>query len=227
MKFFIDSADLKEIEEAEKTIGLDGITTNPSLLAKAVTTQKEKMDLKGYIQKVVDSVKGDVSLETLSNDAEGMVKEGRNLMKFGKNVVVKVPLTVEGLKAVRALKKEGIRTNVTLCFTPNQALLAAKAGAYIVSPFVGRLDDISQKGMQIIEEIVQIYQNYKIDTQVLVASIRHPIHVHQAALIGADIATIPLAVIKQLLNHPKTDEGQKRFLEDAGKVPEYGQMIRK
>ena len=227
MKFFIDSADLKEIEEAEKTIGLDGITTNPSLLAKAVTAQKEKIDLKEYIQKVVDSVKGDVSLETLSNDAEGMVKEGRNLMKFGKNVVVKVPLTVEGLKAVRALKKEGIRTNVTLCFTPNQALLAAKAGAYIVSPFVGRLDDISQKGMQIIEEIVQIYQNYKIDTQVLVASIRHPIHVHQAALIGADIATIPLAVIKQLLNHPKTDEGQKRFLEDAGKVPEYGQMIRK
>jgi len=227
MKFFIDSADLNEIEEAEKTIGLDGITTNPSLLAKAVLAQKERIELKEYIQKVVNSVKGDVSLETLSNDAEGMVREGRNLIQFGKNVVVKVPLTVEGLKAVRALKKENIRCNVTLCFTPNQALLAAKAGAYIVSPFVGRLDDISQNGMQIVEEIVKIYRNYKISTQVLVASVRHPIHVHQAALIGADIATIPLAVIRQLLNHPKTDEGQQRFLEDAKKVPEYERLIRK
>ncbi|MEQ8189827.1 MAG: fructose-6-phosphate aldolase [Candidatus Eremiobacterota bacterium] len=225
MKIFLDSADIKEIREAN-TMGLiDGVTTNPTLLAKAVAEQGGKVNMKEYIEQLVKEVHGPISLETTGSDAETMVKQGKILAKFGENVVVKVPLFIEGLKAVKELKKEDIKCNVTLCFSVSQALLAAKAGAYFVSPFVGRLDDINQDGMQLIEEIVQIYANYDFKTEIIAASIRHPVHVLQSALVGAHIVTVPLSVIKKLSLHPKTDEGQKNFLSDASKVPEYLKLL--
>ncbi|MBI4526687.1 MAG: fructose-6-phosphate aldolase [Deltaproteobacteria bacterium] len=213
MKFFIDTAEIHEIREAHSLGLIDGVTTNPSLIAKTGRGFSE------VVGEICSLVKGPVSLETVSRHAEGMVREGEDLIRYGKNVVVKVPLTTEGLKAVRILKEEGIRTNVTLCFTPVQALLAAKAGAAYVSPFVGRLDDISQSGMEVIPQIIKIFTNYNFTTEVLVASVRHPVHVLTAALVGAHIATIPFAVIKQLAQHPLTDIGIDRFLKDWEKVP--------
>ena len=213
MKFFIDSAEIQEIREARSLGLIDGVTTNPSLIAKTGRGFSE------VVSEICSLVAGPVSLETVSRDAAGMAREGEDLARYGKNVVVKVPLTTEGLKAVRLLGERGIKTNVTLCFSPVQALLAAKAGAAYVSPFVGRLDDISQSGMEVIGQIVKIYANYKFTTEVLVASIRHPIHVLTAALMGAHVATIPFAVIKQLAQHPLTDIGVEKFLKDWEKVP--------
>ncbi|MEK7749074.1 MAG: fructose-6-phosphate aldolase [Bacteroidota bacterium] len=208
MKIFIDSANLEEIKEAASMGVLDGVTTNPSLVAK------EGKDFKKLLEEICNVVDGDISAEVVSTNAEGMMKEGRELARIHKNIVVKVPLIKEGLKAVKSLKQEGIRTNVTLCFSPNQALLAAKAGAYIISPFIGRLDDISHEGMDLIRQIVTIYRNYNYKTQVLVASVRHPMHVVDAAMIGADICTLPFKVIEQLIKHPLTDMGLDRFLAD-------------
>lgn len=213
MKFFIDTANIEEVREALKLGLVDGATTNPSLVAKTGRGFGE------VVQEICALVPGPVSLETVSLDAAGMVREGEQLVRYGQNVVVKVPLTPEGLKAVRLLKEKGIKTNVTLCFSPVQALLAAKAGAAYVSPFVGRLDDISQNGMDIIEQIVKIFKNYGFTTEVLVASIRHPIHVLTAALQGAHVATMPFAVIKQLAYHPLTDIGIEKFLKDWENVP--------
>jgi transaldolase len=213
MKFFIDTANLEEIREALNLGLVDGVTTNPSLVAKTGRGFDE------VVREICELVSGPVSLETVSLDAAGMVREGEELVRYGANVVVKVPLTPEGLKAVRILKEKGIKTNVTLCFSPVQALLAAKAGAAYISPFVGRLDDISQDGMCVVEQIVKIFNNYGFSTEVLVASIRHPIHVLTAALQGAHVATMPFAVIKQLTNHPLTDIGIERFLKDWEKVP--------
>lgn len=213
MKFFIDSADIREIREAHSLGLVDGVTTNPSLIAKTGRGFSE------VVSEICSLVAGPVSLETVSREAAGMAREGEDLVRHGKNVVVKVPLTTEGLKAVRLLGERGIKTNVTLCFSPVQALLAAKAGAAYISPFVGRLDDISQNGMELIGQIVKIYANYKFTTEVLVASIRHPIHVLTAALMGAHVATMPFAVIKQLAQHPLTDIGIERFLKDWEKVP--------
>jgi len=214
VKFFIDTADIQEIREIHSLGLIDGVTTNPSLIAKMGRGFSE------VVSEICSLVAGPVSLETVSRDAEGMVREGKELIRYGKNVVVKVPLTAEGLKAVRILKEKGIKTNVTLCFTPVQALLAAKAGAAYISPFVGRLDDISQSGMEIIGQIVKIYTNYQFSTEVLVASIRNPIHVLTAALMGAHVGTMPYSVIKQLTQHPLTDIGIERFLKDWEKVPE-------
>lgn len=213
MKFFIDTADIQEIREAHSLGLVDGVTTNPSLIAKTGRGFSE------VVSEICSLVSGPVSLETVSRDAAGMAREGEDLMGYGKNVVVKVPSTTEGLKAVRLLKERGITTNVTLCFSPVQALLAAKAGAAYISPFVGRLDDISESGMEVVKQIVQIYVNYGFSTEVLVASIRNPIHVLTAALMGAHIATMPYAVIKQLAQHPLTDIGIERFLKDWEKVP--------
>lgn len=214
MKFFIDTADIQEIREVHSLGLIDGVTTNPSLIAKTGRGFGE------VVKEICSVVSGPVSLETVSRDAAGMAREGEDLMRYGKNVVVKVPLTTEGLKAVRLLKERGIRTNVTLCFSPVQALLAAKAGAAYISPFVGRLDDISENGMEVVKQIVQIYVNYGFSTEVLVASIRNPIHVLTAALMGAHVATMPYAVIKQLVQHPLTDIGIERFLKDWEKVPD-------
>jgi len=213
VKFFIDTADIQEIREVHSLGLIDGVTTNPSLVAKTGRGFSE------VVSEICSLVKGPVSLETVSRDAQGMVREGEELVRYGKNVVVKVPLTTEGLKAVRILKEQGIKTNVTLCFSPVQAILAAKAGAAYISPFVGRLDDISQDGMEVIEQIVKIYANYGFSTEVLVASIRHPIHVLTAALMGAHVATMPYAVLRQLAQHPLTDIGMERFLKDWEKVP--------
>lgn len=213
MKLFIDSADIKEIREANAMGVLDGVTTNPSLIAKT------GRDFKTVTKEILAEVKGPVSLETVSLTAEGMLKEGHFLADLGPNVVVKIPATVEGLKAIKQLNVEGIKTNCTLCFSPNQALLIAKAGATYVSPFVGRLDDISEDGMQLIADIVTIYKNYNLATQVLTASIRNPIHIRKAALLGAHVCTIPFAVIKQLMQHPLTDSGIEKFLKDWEKVP--------
>jgi transaldolase len=212
MKIFIDTANIREIKEAASMGVLDGVTTNPSLVAK------EGKSFTELLREICQIVDGDISAEVVATDLEGMLREGRELAKIHKNIVVKVPLTREGLKAVKSFKAEGIRTNVTLCFSPNQALLAAKAGAYIVSPFVGRLDDISTSGMQLIEQILAIYRNYSFDTQVLVASIRHPLHVVEAAMMGADIGTMPFAVMTQLIKHPLTDIGLERFLADWKKL---------
>lgn len=209
MKFFIDTANLDEIKEAAELGLIDGVTTNPSLIAK-----EGNVDFKQHIAKICALVEGDVSAEVTALDAEGMLKEGRELAAIAANVVVKVPLTLDGLKATRIFHSEGIKTNVTLCFSASQALLAAKAGATYVSPFIGRLDDISQDGMELIEQIVTIYDNYGYATEVLAASIRHPMHIIQAALIGADVSTIPLKVIKQLVHHPLTDKGLEGFLSD-------------
>lgn len=214
MKLFLDSANLKEIEEAVSWGAIDGITTNPSLVAKE---QREFIPL---IQEICRRVNGPISVETVSRDAEGMLKEGRAFATIHPNVIVKCPLTKEGLKATRQLSSEKIRVNVTLCFSANQALLAAKAGAYFISPFIGRLDDISQDGMQLIQDIKTIYTNYRFPTQILVASVRHPLHVLEAAKIGADIATLPFSVLEALIKHPLTDLGLERFLKDWEKLPE-------
>jgi len=211
MKFFIDTASLAEIREANDLGVLDGVTTNPSLVAK------EGKEFIPLLKEICAIVHGPISAEVLSTEFDGMMKEGRELAKIHENIVVKVPLIKDGLKAVKALKAEGIRTNVTLCFSANQALLAAKAGAYFISPFVGRLDDISQNGMELIGQIVTIYHNYGYDTQVLVASVRHPLHVIDAAMMGADICTMPFKVIDQLIKHPLTDIGIERFLADWNK----------
>ncbi|MDX2055136.1 MAG: fructose-6-phosphate aldolase [Polyangiaceae bacterium] len=213
MKIFIDTGDLAEIKEAVAMGAIDGVTTNPSLLAKA------GKPIKRAIAEICDVIDGPVSAEVLSTTADEILAEGRELSKIHKNVVVKVPLIVDGLKAVRIFSQEGIKTNVTLCFSAPQALLAAKAGATYISPFIGRLDDIAQEGMELIEQIVSIYQNYDFETQVLVASVRHPIHFLQSAQLGADVATLPLKVIQQLVKHPLTEAGLKTFLEDAKKIP--------
>ena len=212
MKIFIDTASIKEIREAASLGLLDGVTTNPSLVAK------EGKDFRKMLDEILAIVDGPVSAEVISTDYEGILKEGRELAAIHKNIVVKVPLIKEGLKAVRTFSGEGIKTNVTLCFSPSQALLAAKAGASYISPFVGRLDDISHNGMQLIEEIVQIYRNYDYQTEVLVASIRHPLHFVEAALIGADVCTMPFSVIDKLFSHPLTDNGLEKFLSDWKKT---------
>lgn len=209
MKIFIDTANLDEIKEAASFGILDGVTTNPSLMAK-----EGHKDTRKCYEDICKIVEGPVSAEVISTDYDGMVKEGRELSKIAPNIVVKVPLILEGLKAVKTFTEEGINTNVTLCFSPSQALLAAKAGATIISPFIGRLDDISQNGMQLIEQIAQIYGNYQYSTEILVASIRHPMHFVESCLIGADIATMPFSVIKMLVKHPLTDIGLEKFLAD-------------
>lgn len=213
MKFFIDSADINEIRNANAMGVLDGVTTNPSLVAK---TGK---DFQTVIKEILGEVKGPVSLEVVSVTCDAMVAEGKKLAEFGPNVVVKLPLIEEGLKATKKLTELGIKTNVTLCFSANQALLAAKAGATYISPFIGRLDDISEEGMSLVQDIVTIYHNYDFQTQVLVASVRNPIHVRDAALVGADVCTIPFSVIQQLAKHPLTDSGLAKFLKDWEKVP--------
>lgn len=213
MKFFIDTADVKEIREAHALGLVDGVTTNPSLIAKSGRKFKD------VIKEITAIVDGPISAEVISLDAKGMVKEAKELVKIHKNIVIKVPMTPEGLKATKELTSLKIKTNVTLIFTPMQALLAAKAGATYVSPFVGRLDDISQDGMGIIEEIRTIFDNYGYTSEIIVASIRNPIHVLNSALIGADVATIPYSVMLQLSKHPLTDAGIKKFLEDWEKVP--------
>ena len=209
MKFFIDTAKIEEIEEALTLGVLDGVTTNPSLCAKAGVT-----DFDAHIQKICSMVDGDVSAEVISTDADGMVREGRHLSSLAPNVVVKVPLIRDGIKAIKTLSGEGIKTNCTLCFSGTQALIAAKAGATYISPFIGRLDDISSDGMQLIADIAQIYENYGYETEILAASIRHPMHVLEAARLGAHVATIPFTVIESLLHHPLTDKGLQKFLDD-------------
>jgi len=212
MKFFIDTANIDEIKEAAALGVLDGVTTNPSLVSK------EGKDFRKLLDEILKIVDGPVSAEVISTDYEGILKEGRDLAKIHKNIVVKIPLIKEGLKACKTLTSEGIKVNVTLCFSPNQAILAAKAGATYISPFVGRLDDISTSGMDLISQIVQIYRNYNYKTEVLVASVRHPLHVVEAALIGADVCTIPFDVIKKMFNHPLTDIGLEKFLSDWKKL---------
>ena len=213
MQIFLDTASVQEIMSANEIIALDGVTTNPTLI------MREGRDYNKTLKEICSIVKGPVSAETVSLDADGMVKEGVAFSKIAKNIVVKVPMTVEGMKACQKLTKKKIKVNVTLCFSANQALLAAKSGAFIVSPFVGRLDDIGEIGMDLIKDIKLIYDNYKFKTQILVASIRNPIHVFEAAKIGADIATMPYSVFEQLFKHSLTDVGIKRFLEDWEKVP--------
>jgi len=208
MKLFIDTANINEIKEAAALGILDGVTTNPSLVSK------EGKDFRKLLDEILAIVDGPVSAEVVSTDYDGILKEAHELSKIHKNIVVKVPLIKEGLKAVRTLSAENINTNVTLCFSASQALLAAKAGATYISPFVGRLDDISHDGMELISQIVQIYKNYNYKTQVLVASIRHPLHLVEAALIGADVCTMPFPVIDKLFNHPLTDLGLEKFLSD-------------
>ena len=213
MKLFIDSGDIQEIREALAMGAIDGVTTNPSLLAKAGKPTKRA------IAEICEIVDGPISAEVLATDRDGILREGRELAAIHPNVVVKVPLIAEGLKAVKIFGGEGIKTNVTLCFSAPQALLAAKAGATYISPFVGRIDDAGGDGMQLIEQIVTIYDNYGLETQVLTASVRHPVHFVQAAMLGSHVATVPFSVIKQLLKHPLTDAGLARFLEDAKKIP--------
>jgi transaldolase len=212
MKFFLDTANLDQIKEANSWGVLDGVTTNPTLLSK------ESRSFEEIAKYIVELVAGPVSLEVISEDSQGMVKEARELSSYGDNVVVKVPFTKEGLKTVKILNTEGIKTNVTLCFSPTQALLAAKAGASYISPFIGRLDDISSYGIQLVEAIKDIYENYDFNTEIIVASVRHPIHVLDAALIGADIATVPFAVLEKLFKHPLTDIGIERFSKDWERV---------
>jgi transaldolase len=208
MKLFIDTASLEEIRKANSMGVLDGVTTNPTLLAK----EKEKP--LALLKKICKEISGPVSAEVIAQDAEGMVNEAKDLAKISSNIVVKIPSTIEGLKATKKLNSSGIKTNLTLCFSSSQALLVAKAGATYVSPFVGRLDDISWEGMDLIRDIRIIYDNYKISTQIIVASIRHPLHFVEAARLGADIATVPFSVIEKLMQHPLTDIGVKRFLDD-------------
>ncbi|MBI4368465.1 MAG: fructose-6-phosphate aldolase [Candidatus Omnitrophica bacterium] len=216
MKFFLDTANLNEIREAESWGVLDGITTNPSLVSK------EGRDFKELIREICSIVNGPVSAEVVAVTKDEMIDEAHELAKIHRNVVVKIPLIVEGLKAVKALSQEGIKTNVTLCFSANQALLAAKAGATYVSPFIGRLDDISYQGMDLIRDIKTIYRNYGYTTQVLTASIRNPLHVLDAAKAGSDVATVPFKVLEQIVKHPLTDIGLKRFLADWDKFVKEG-----
>jgi transaldolase len=214
MKFFIDTANAGEIRKAYEMGVIDGVTTNPTLISK------ENKDFESLIHEICEIIQGlPISLEVLSLKSEGMIEEARKLTKMGENIVVKIPMTIEGLKAIKVLVSEGIKTNTTLVFSPTQALLAAKAGTTYVSPFIGRLDDISERGMDLIEQIVTIFNNYGFESEVIVASIRHPIHVLEAALIGADVATIPYKVIEQLVQHPLTDIGIEKFLADWKKVP--------
>ncbi|MFZ0134132.1 MAG: fructose-6-phosphate aldolase [Desulfobacterales bacterium] len=212
MKFFIDTANIKEIKEAASMGMVDGVTTNPSLVAK------EGRDFEGLIKEICELVDGPVSAEVISTDTKGMLTEARKLVKIHPNIVIKIPMTVDGLKAVRKLTEDGVRTNVTLVFSPIQALMAAKAGAAYVSPFVGRLDDIAHDGLLLVEQIADIYTNYDFETEIIVASVRHPLHVLEAALIGADIATIPFNVLSKLAAHPLTDKGLKAFLDDWKKA---------
>jgi transaldolase len=208
MKFFLDTANVKEIQEAASLGLLDGVTTNPSLVAK------EGRSFREMLIEICNIVDGPISAEVVSLEADAMVKEGKGLAKIHKNIVVKVPLIAEGLKATKRLAAEGIKVNVTLCFSPTQALLAAKAGAWCVSPFIGRLDDISSNGMELIRQILTIYRNYDYKTQVLVASVRHPQHVVEAALAGGHICTMPFSIFQQMVKHPLTDSGLKKFLAD-------------
>ena len=213
MQFYIDSADIEEIRQANKRGWVDGVTTNPTLVAK---TGRRNADV---IKDICKEVKGLVSAEVISMKADEMVAEGIELAKIADNVVVKIPMCEDGLIAVRRLASEGIKTNVTLVFSPLQALLVAKAGATLVSPFVGRLDDIASDGMDVITQISQIFQNYDMSTQVLVASVRHPIHILQSAMLGADIVTVPYKVMQGIVNHPLTDKGIAQFLKDAQSMP--------
>ena len=208
MKFFLDTTNVKEIQEAASLGLLDGVTTNPSLVAK------EGRSFKEVLIEICNLVDGPISAEVVSLEADAMVKEGKGLAKIHKNIVVKVPLIAEGLKATKRMAAEGIKVNVTLCFSPTQALLAAKAGAWCVSPFIGRLDDISSNGMELIRQILTIYRNYDFKTQVLVASVRHPQHVVEAALAGGHICTMPFSIFQQMVKHPLTDSGLKKFLAD-------------
>jgi transaldolase len=212
MQFFLDSANYDEIAWAVDYGLIDGVTTNPTLLSRETT------DWKTQARKIVDLVDGPVSLEVVGTEAEAMIEEAKALVEFGDNVVVKIPLLLEGMKAVKELSALGIKTNVTLCFSPLQALLAAKAGATYISPFIGRLDDIGQNGMELIEQVVTIYENYGYETNVLVASVRNPMHIADAAMLGADVVTIPAKVIKQIAAHPLTDKGLESFLADWDKV---------
>jgi transaldolase len=212
MKFFIDTANIDEIKEAHSMGMVDGVTTNPSLIAK------EGRDFEDIIKEICQIVDGPISAEVISTDTEGMIKEARHLAKIHDNIVVKIPMIVDGLKATRRLAEEGIKTNVTLAFSPLQALMAAKAGATYISPFIGRLDDISQEGLLLVEQIVEIYSNYAFETEIIVASIRNPLHVLESALMGADIATIPFSVLGKLAAHPMTDKGLKAFLDDWEKT---------
>lgn len=211
MKFFIDTADIEEIKQANLRGWVDGVTTNPSLIAKAGKPFHE------IIKEICKEIAGPVSAEVISLQADEMVREGKELAKIASNVVVKIPMCEDGMIAVKKLKAEGIKTNVTLVFSPMQALLAAKAGATMVSPFVGRLDDIGVEGMQMVDQVIQIYQNYDFETEVLVASVRSPMHIQIAAEMGADIATIPFKVMQQMTNHPLTDKGIKMFMDDWAK----------
>ena len=208
MKIFLDTANIDEIKEGASWGIVDGVTTNPSLIAK------ENRDFKQVVKEICDIVDGPISAEVISEDSEGMINEAKELVKIHKNIVIKIPMTVEGLKAVSKLSKEGIKTNVTLIFSPNQALLAAKAGATYVSPFLGRLDDVGSQGMDLVRTIVEIFLNYDYDTEVIAASIRHPLHVVDAALAGAHIATIPMKVLQQMVKHPLTDKGIESFMND-------------
>jgi transaldolase len=212
VKFFIDTANIDEIREASRIGILDGVTTNPTLISR------EKGKPEDILKQICEIVNGPISAEVVALDWEGMVREGKELSKIHENIVIKIPITKEGLKGVKVLTSEGIRTNVTLVFTPIQALLAARAGASFVSPFIGRLDDITTAGMELVSQIVQVFRNYNIQTEVIVASIRNPMHVSDAAMIGADISTIPFKVIEQLTKHPLTDRGIENFLADWEKV---------
>lgn len=209
MKLFLDTANLDEIRDIAAWGVLDGVTTNPSLIAK-----EGKVTVEKHLKAICEIVDGPVSMEVVSTDAKGMVKEGREYAQWAENIVVKIPMTVEGLKAVKTLTQDGIHTNVTLVFSVNQAMMAAKAGATFVSPFIGRLDDLGQEGMDLIEEIVTVFEHYHFGTEVLVASVRHPRHISNAALLGADVATIPHAVFQKLTKHPMTDKGLEKFLAD-------------
>lgn len=222
MKLFLDSADLTEIRRAAEAGLIDGVTTNPSLLAKAAGSGGDPREILAEICRVVD---GPISAEVVATDTQAMLREGRELAKIADNIVIKVPLIEAGLRACRAFRAEGIAVNVTLCFSPAQALLAAKAGATYISPFVGRLDDLSADGMELIRQIVVIYENYDFETEVLVASIRHPQHVVEAALLGAHVATMPAKVIDQLLHHPLTDKGLDAFLADWAELPEDRRVL--
>jgi transaldolase len=212
MDLYIDTASLDEIKQAHEMGVLDGVTTNPSLIAK------EKVPYAKRLAEICEVVKGPVSAEVIATDYDGMLKEGRQNAKIASNIVVKLPCTVDGLRACKTLTSEGHRTNMTLCFQPMQAMLVAKAGAFLVSPFIGRLDDISEDGMVLIQQIKQVYENYGFTTKVLAASIRHPKHMVECALAGADVATVPFSVIKQLMSHPLTDVGLKKFVEDYKKA---------
>jgi transaldolase len=212
MKIFLDTANLNEIKEAASWGILDGVTTNPTLCSK------ENLRFDDLIKEICRTVKGPVSVECVSASSVDIVNEARKLAKLADNVVIKIPICVEGLKAIKVLSQEGIQVNTTLIFSPNQALLAAKAGAKFVSPFIGRLDDISHEGMELVEKIVAIFNNYGIETEVIVASVRHPLHVVEGALVGADIATVPFSVLEKMVKHPLTDAGMEKFLKDWGKV---------